>query len=68
MSDLDNVLPERNWVSLSEAADYCGLNEKSIRRYISAGKLKAYRIGGKSIRINKSDLDVLFVSIEVTNE
>ena len=51
---------DRRWISLSEAADYCGLNEKSIRRYISAGKLKAYRVGSKSIRLDKAEVDALF--------
>ena len=51
---------DRRWMSLSEAADYCGLNEKSIRRYISAGKLQAFRLGSKSIRLDKSEVDALF--------
>lgn len=54
------VNQDRRWMSLSEAADYCGLNEKSIRRYISAGKLKAYRVGSKSIRLDKAEVDALF--------
>ena len=54
---------DRRWISLSEAADYCGLNEISIRRYIAAGKLRAYRVGSKSIRLELSEVDALFTLI-----
>ena len=57
------VNPDRRWISLSEAADYCGMNEKSIRRYIAAGKLKAYRVGSKTIRLDQNEIDAMFLLI-----
>ncbi|RPA12758.1 helix-turn-helix domain-containing protein [Gordonia sp. OPL2] len=47
----------RSFVSITEAADYVGVSSKSIRRYISDGRLRAYRTGPKLLRIRMADLD-----------
>jgi excisionase family DNA binding protein len=39
-----------------EASDYLRVSEKSIDRWMRAGRLKSYRIG-RSVRFRKSDLD-----------
>ena len=54
------VVQDRRWVSLSDAADYCGMNERSLRRFVQAGKLKAYRVGSKTIRLDLNEVDAMF--------
>ena len=43
-------------LSVSEAARTLGVSPSTIWRWIEAGKLPAYRIGPKKIRITKEDL------------
>lgn len=51
------------FVGLSEAADYYGISQRSIRRLIAEGQLPAYRVGKRQIRIKVSDLDALATPI-----
>jgi len=42
--------------SIRQAHEETGLSELTIRRYISKGRLRAYRIGPKMIRIERDSL------------
>ena len=44
-------------LSVAEAADYHGCSERAIRRAIAVGRLRAYRVGVRMIRIDARDLD-----------
>ncbi len=48
------ALPAR--VSIQTAAAVMGLSEKTIRRWISDGKIKAYRLGSRVIRVDRDSL------------
>ncbi len=48
------ALPAR--VSIQTAAGVMGLCEKTIRRYIADGRIKAYRLGSKTIRVDRDSL------------
>jgi excisionase family DNA binding protein len=50
----DQELPR--WVTIKQAAEYYQLDPKTIRRMIARGKLKARRIGEKSIRVDRESL------------
>lgn len=50
---------ERKNMTLREAADWYGLSERTLRRRIAEGKLRAYRVGPRSIRVSVEDLDAL---------
>jgi excisionase family DNA binding protein len=53
------------------AAAYLGLNHYTIREWLAAGKLPAYRLGttkNARIRINRSDLDALLVPYVPTTQ
>jgi excisionase family DNA binding protein len=39
-------------ISMQEAADLCGVSETTIRRYIAAGLVTAYRVGPRMIRLD----------------
>lgn len=47
------------YVRIAEAAEYLGVSERTIRRYIADRKLRAYRIAGVRLVFKKSDLDAL---------
>lgn len=54
-------------VSIAQAAEELGLTEKTVRRYIAAGRLPAYRVGPRNVRIKTSDLESLLVPIPTAN-
>lgn len=45
------------YLSLEEAADCMSVSVKTIRRWIAAGTLPAYRCGQRAIRIRLEDLE-----------
>ena len=44
-------------IDLNAAADELGVNVRTVRRYIAAGILPAYRTGPRLIRIDPKDLE-----------
>lgn len=53
----------RHLVSLADAADHLGTSERTIRRYVAAGKLVAYRLGPRMIRVDVAELDALLTPV-----
>ena len=49
--------PRRRYVSVQAAAEYLGLNERTIREWIRTGRLRGYRNGPKVIRLRLDELD-----------
>lgn len=49
----------RQLVSIGDAANHVGVNPRTIRRWISEGRLPAYRTGPRLVRIKLDDLDNL---------
>lgn len=56
-------MPVPKYVTLEHAADRLGVNTRTIRRRIAEGKLPAYRLGPRQIRVWTSDVDALLVRI-----
>jgi len=52
---------ERRFISTKEAADIAAVNEKTIRVWLSAGKLKRYQ-AGRELRVERPDLERFMVS------
>jgi len=48
---------EQNFHTTAQIASLLQVDVESVRRYVRSGKLKAVRLGGKFIRIEKRDLD-----------
>ncbi len=58
---------QRRLISISQAAVYLGVTDRTIRNYISAGSLPAKRIqGSRLIRVDQADLDALLRAIPTT--
>jgi excisionase family DNA binding protein len=47
-------------LTLAEAAALCGRSEKTVARWVAAGKLPARRVLGR-VRIARADLEALLV-------
>lgn len=45
--------------SIRQGAEYLNVSEKTIRRYISQGRIKATRVGPRLIRIERDSLVAL---------
>jgi len=53
-----------NYVSLEEAAEYLGVNPRTIRRRVADGVIPGFRIAGsRQIRVRRSDLDAALTPI-----
>lgn len=52
-----DIIRNRDVVTIAEAAAYLGVSHKTIRRMIADGRLPAFRVGGGPIRILASDVD-----------
>ena len=56
-------------LSVQEAAEFLGVSESTVRRYISNGQLQAYRLGNERlIRIKWQDLEKLLSPINSGND
>lgn len=51
--------PWSKYISLKHGAAYLSITEQSLRRYVSAGRIPAYRLGSRTLRVKREDLDAL---------
>ena len=56
----------REFESLSSAAERTGLSIRTLRRRIASGQLAAYRSGPRVIRVDPHDVDHLMVRTPTT--
>ena len=52
-----NEIQEKRFLTTDEVAKLLQVDPESVRRYVRRGDLKAVKLGGKFIRIEKEDLD-----------
>ncbi|MSW56484.1 MAG: excisionase family DNA-binding protein [Actinobacteria bacterium] len=53
-----------DWMSTADAADYLGVQSRTLYRFIDEGRLPAYRFG-RVIRLKRSDVDVFVQSCRI---
>jgi excisionase family DNA binding protein len=51
------------YYSVEEVAELFGVSRRTVRNWINEGKLEAYVVGGRLIRVLPSSLDALAVPI-----
>jgi excisionase family DNA binding protein len=56
--------PEPRWATVKEAANHIGLSVRTIRRYISTGRLDANRLGPRRLEVDLNEVDKLRKPIE----
>jgi excisionase family DNA binding protein len=54
-------------ISMAEVADNYGISLTTIRRYIAAGKLTAYRIGPRMIRLDAAQVERELLQNQIPN-
>jgi excisionase family DNA binding protein len=59
---ISSDIPER-LITPSQAAKLLGVHISTVRRWITQGKLPAYRVGGRGIRIRSSDVEELITPL-----
>lgn len=52
------------WLTIREAAEHLRVDQKTIRRYIKQGLVRAERIGPRLIRVDLASLDALGTPLE----
>jgi len=53
------------WLSMSEAADYLGVSERSLQRWLKRGRVRSTRLGRRRL-LHRDDLDGLAAAGEGT--
>jgi excisionase family DNA binding protein len=53
----------RRYASIAEAAAYVGVHPRTIRRHIAAGRLPAYHLGQRLIRVDLDEVDRMLAPI-----
>jgi excisionase family DNA binding protein len=54
-------MPKR--VSISDAAGLVGVHPRTIRRYIASGRIPAYRVGPRLLKVDLDDVQTLLVPV-----
>lgn len=55
------------WLTMQEAADRTRYSVRTLERYIDAGRLRAFRSPGGSLRLRSDDVDGLFTLVLVVS-
>ena len=58
------MLFDNLWLNTKEAAVYLRTSPKQIRSWVYQGKIRAYKLLGRSYRFRKQDLDLLVKGVE----
>lgn len=56
-------MTNRRLATIDEAAEYTRISTQTLRKYISDGKLRAYRAGPRLVRIDLNDVDAMLRQI-----
>ncbi len=57
----DQIMSE--YYSVEEVAELFGVSRRTVRNWINEGKLEAYIVGGRLIRVLSSSLDAVAVPL-----
>ncbi len=49
--------PRRRYAKLTEAAEYLGVTDRTIRQMIADGRLTGYRNGNRLVRVDLNEVD-----------
>ncbi len=52
--------PNKYLVSLAAAAEYADVDPRTIRRWIASGRITAYRVGPRLIKVDLNELIATF--------
>ena len=46
-----------HFIRIAEAAEYLGVTERTIRQMVTDGRLRAYRLGAHTIRLDLTEIN-----------
>ncbi len=52
---------QRHLVSIGQAAAYANVHPMTLRRWVSAGRVRAYRLGPRTLRVDLHELEATLV-------
>lgn len=50
-------------ITQAEAADRLGVTDRTIRRWVAEGRIRAYRVGPRLVRVDSGDVDAMLAPI-----
>lgn len=53
----DRPVGGRRYVKMSEAAEYLGVTDRTVRQMIADGRLTGYRNGARLVRVDLNEID-----------
>lgn len=56
--------PRQSFYTTDEIAKLLQVDPETVRRYVRKGNLRAVKLGGKFIRIDKADLDIFIEELK----
>ena len=65
---VETLSKSRRLVSLTFGAEYLGISERTLRRFIASGHLKGFRVGDKLVRIDFDELESFATPIHTGQE
>lgn len=57
----------RAYATVSQAATYLGIGQRTVRRMVSEGKITAYRVGPRLVRVDLDEIDRTLRQIPTVN-
>lgn len=51
----------RRYYTIEQAAALYGVHDRTVRRWLTEGRLTAYRVGGHLLRLDAAEVDALAV-------
>lgn len=60
--------PEPEYLRLSSAAALLDVNERTVANWIKDGRIQAYRMGPRQIRIRRDDLEALLAPLSRSDD
>jgi excisionase family DNA binding protein len=52
-----HAMSGRPYLSISETADYLGVTTRTVRQMVSDGRLTAYHLGARVVRLRRNEID-----------
>lgn len=52
------------FITVSELAAHCGVDQRTVRRWVTSGRLAAFRFGPRTLRIRKADADAFLATAD----
>lgn len=60
-TEIKTAQVERHYLNVKEVADLLGVSKRSVYSMINSGRLKAFNLSVRSIRVSRKDLEVFFL-------